>query len=165
MQEVPPAPPAIGSSAIQAILWSLKFRWFASQHSPKVAVPSDVKLYLLFYDPKRHRKLNHSTALNKGRIGRVNLFGHKRQAEKNLVVAAHELLHTLTASDKYDLLTGQPIYPDGYADVEKQPLYPQDFAELMGGYVPVSESQSKIPGSLKQTLIGPKTAREIGWVK
>jgi hypothetical protein len=31
--------------------------------------------------------------------------------------------------------------------------------------VPVSEAQADIPKSLAQTLIGEKTAREIGWLK
>ena len=109
--------------------------------------------------------LSHSTALNKGRIGRVNLFGHRAYAQQNLVITAHELLHTLTATDKYDLQSGLPIYPDGYADPDKQPRYPQYYAELMGGYVPISENKKKIPASLNQVLIGFKTAKEIGWIK
>ncbi|MFW5432704.1 MAG: hypothetical protein ACKE5M_06780 [Methylophilaceae bacterium] len=165
VEDVPPAPPPSGGSKVQAIIWSLKFRWFAWNNTPKVAVKPDIRLYLLFYDPQVHNKLSHSTALNKGRIGRVNLFGDSKNTKKNLVVTAHELLHTLTASDKYDLSTGQPIYPDGYADPEKTPRYPQYFAELMGGYVPISETSKKIPASLKETLIGYKTAREIGWVR
>ena len=109
--------------------------------------------------------LSHSTALNKGRIGRVNLFGDKNYAKQNLVILAHELLHTLTATDKYDLETTLPVYPDGFAEPNKQPPYPQDFAELMGGRVPISEAKAQIPKSLGQTLIGEKTAREIGWLR
>lgn len=165
VKSVPPAPPQSGGSIMQAMIWSLKFRWYAWNNSPKVAVKPDIKLYLLFYDPKTHSKLSHSTALDKGRIGRINLFGERGQAKQNLVITAHELLHTLTATDKYDLTTGLPIYPEGYADPEKQPRYPQYFAELMGGYIPISESKKKIPSSLKQTLIGHQTAREIGWIK
>ncbi len=93
------------------------------------------------------------------------MFGDKSYNKQNLVVAAHELLHTLTATDKYDLSTGLPIYPDGYAEPDKQPRYPQSFAELMGGYVPLEETKNVIPQSLDQTLIGAKTAREIGWLR
>lgn len=164
VDQMPPPPPVEGS-VIQNMLWSLRFRWFAWKNSPKVPVKPDIRLYLLFYDPDTHQTLQHSTALDKGRLGRVNLFGNQSYAKKNLVVTAHELLHTLSASDKYDLLTGQPIYPDGFANPDKQPLYPQDFAELMGGYVPINVAEKKIPLSLDQTLIGPKTAREIGWIK
>ena len=162
--DVPPAPPEDGST-FSAIFWSLKFRLFAWQNSPKVNVKPDIKLYLLYYNPVTSPSLSHSTALNKGRIGRVNLFGDAGHAKQNLFILAHELLHTLTASDKYDLATTLPVYPEGYAEPEKQPRYPQDFAELMGGRVPVSESKAEIPKSLGQTLIGEITAREIGWVK
>ena len=162
--DIPPAPPTAGSG-FDVLLWSLKFRWFAWNNSPKVTVKPEIKLYLLYYNPATSPKLAHSTALNKGRIGRVNLFGDGAYSKQNLVIVAHELLHTLTASDKYDLSTGLPIYPDGYAEPDKQPRYPQDYAELMGGYVPMNETRNTIPKNLNQTLIGTKTAREIGWLK
>ncbi len=164
VERVPPPPPTNGS-ALKTMLWSLSFRLFAWDNSPKVSVKPDIRLYLLFHDPATHPRLTHSTALAKGRIGRVNLFGKAAYEKKNMVITAHELLHTLTASDKYDLATGSPIYPDGFADLDKRPLYPQDFAALMGAYLPISETKHETPHSLSQTLIGHKTAREIGWVK
>lgn len=45
----------------------------------------------------------HSTALEKGRIGSVNLFAIPEQAPQNHVVIVHELLHGFGAKDKYDL--------------------------------------------------------------
>jgi hypothetical protein len=164
VDSIPPAPPIDGSK-LDAIVWSLKFRYFAWKNSPKVNVKPRIRLYLLYYDPDAHPVLSHSTALNKGRIGRVNLFGDSSYAKQNLVILAHELLHTLNATDKYDLSTTLPAYPDGFAEPDKIPLYPQNFAELMGGRVPLSETQASIPKSLKQTLVGDKTAREIGWLK
>lgn len=160
-----PPPPSEESSMLNAIIWSLKFRWFAFNNSPKVNVKPDIRLYLLYHDPKTTSALSHSTALNKGRIGRVNLFGEKNYANQNLVVLAHELLHTLTATDKYDLATNLPLYPEGFAVPYKTPRYPQSIAELMAGRLPINEMQAEIPKSLQQTLIGPKTALEIGWVK
>ena len=164
VNELPPEPPSNGS-VLSTMLWSLKFRWFAWQHSPEVNVKPDIRLYLLYYDPKTSSRLGHSTALNKGRIGRVNLFGSSAYAKMNLVVTAHELLHTLSATDKYDLQNDLPSYPEGYAEPDKMPLYPQNFAELMGGRVPISANEADIPKSLRHTLIGEKTAREIGWLK
>jgi hypothetical protein len=146
------------------MLWSLKFRLFAWQNSPKVNIRPDIRLYLLYYNPKNNTVLGHSTALNKGRIGRVNLFASSAYAKKNLVVTTHELLHTLSATDKYDLQSTLPIYPDGYAEPDKMPLYPQNFAELMGGRIPKNDSEAEIPKSLRHTMIGEKTAREIGWL-
>lgn len=160
----PPAPPN-DSSVLSTIIWSLKFRYFAWSNSPKVNVKPDIRLYLLYYDPITHPILSHSTALNKGRIGRVNLFGDGEYDKQNLVILSHELLHTLNATDKYDLSNNLPIYPDGYAEPDKAPRYPQSFAELMGGRVPISESKAIIPKSLGQTMVGVRTAREIGWLK
>jgi hypothetical protein len=164
VDKIPPAPPQNGS-LLDTIIWSLKFRLFAFNNSPKVSVKPDIKLYLLYYNPVTSPALSHSTAIAQGRIGRVNLFGDAAYSKQNLVITAHELLHTLTASDKYNLATTLPTYPDGYAEPEKQPRYPQDFAELMGGRVAISESKAEIPKSLAQTIIGEKTAREIGWLK
>lgn len=164
VNDIPPAPPNDGS-VLGTIIWSLKFRFFAWNNSPKVNVKPAIRLYLLYHDPETSPRLSHSTALNKGRIGRVNLFGDSAYAKQNLVILAHELLHTLNATDKYDLNTRLPAYPDGFAEPNKTPLYPQDLAELMGGYVPVSETKAEIPKSLKRTIIGEKTAREIGWLK
>lgn len=164
VEDVPPEPPANGR-VLNTIIWSLKFRAFAWSNSPKVNVKPDIRMYLLYHDPATHSQLSHSTALNKGRIGRVNLFGDNAYAKQNLVITAHELLHTLNATDKYDLSTTLPAYPDGFAEPNKSPLYPQDFAELMGGRVPKSETEAEIPKSLKHTLVGEKTAREIGWLK
>ncbi|MGD1736936.1 hypothetical protein ACP6DW_34350, partial [Klebsiella pneumoniae subsp. pneumoniae] len=107
----------------------------------------------------------HSTALEKGRIGSVNLFATRGQALQNQVVIVHELLHGFGAKDKYDLKTGQPIYPLGYAQPEKVPLYPQKRAEIMGGRTPLSEQTSKMPSDLQETVIGLPTAQEVGWLK
>ena len=81
------------------------------------------------------------------------------------MVLAHELLHTVGATDKYDFSTGLPLYPIGYADPVQQPRYPQQRAELMGGRVPLSADKADIPRNLNQTTVSALTAREIGWLK
>lgn len=162
--ELPPAPPSNGS-VLETIIWSLKFRWFAWQHSPNMMVKPNIRLYALFYDPVLHPTLSHSTALNKGRIGRVNVFGDAQYARQNAVILAHELLHTLGATDKYDLKTTLPRYPEGFVEPTKTPLYPQQFAELMAGRIPISENSAQIPKNLNFTVIGNQTAQEIGWQK
>ncbi len=164
VKSIPPAPPSSGSM-LENVWWSLNLRWFAWNNSPKVLVKPDIRLYLLYYDPDKNNHLVHSTALDKGRVGRVNLFADSQHNKQNLVVVAHELLHTLSATDKYDLGSNQPVFPDGYANPEKEPLYPQDFAELMGGYLPMDEVHAVTPKSLNQVLIGEKSAHEIGWVR
>lgn len=166
-RELKRVPPKVLEHAtlIDTILWSLRFRFYAwKQHESADGSPS-VTLYLNYYDPEQTKELKHSTALQKGRIGSVNLFASKKQAEQNKIVLVHELLHAFGASDKYDLTTGQPIYPLGYAYPKQQPLFPQAKAELMAGHIPLSEQKSKMPDRLEQTLINEITAIELGWKK
>lgn len=159
---IPPEPPQTGE-AIDAIIWSLKLRYFTWMNSPSVHVKPKIRLYLLYFNPHTHASLTHSTAMQKGRIGRINLFAGDNQAKQNLVILTHELLHTLNASDKYSFGDNQPSYPEGYAEPTKQPLLPQNMAEIMGGRIPVSATEAHIPESLEYVIIGEKTAEEIGW--
>ena len=83
----------------------------------------------------------------------------------NAVVIAHELLHTLGASDRYDLGTGLPQHPLGYAEPERRPLHPQRLAEIMGGRIPLSATRAEISRSLDQVILGNATAHEIRWLR
>jgi hypothetical protein len=97
-------------------------------------------------------------------IGVIKVFADRNEHQRNLVIIAHELLHTLGASDKYDLRSNQPVFPDGYAEPERQPRHPQRLAEIMAGRIPLSEERAEIPGHLGRSMIGPATAAEIGLV-
>jgi hypothetical protein len=103
--------------------------------------------------------------MQKGLYAVVNVFADKRMAGSNDVITAHELLHTLGSIDKYDLSNSQPLYPAGYAEPDLKPLLPQEAAELMGGRIPISQTESETPESLGQVVVGPLTAAEIGWTK
>ena len=127
--------------------------------------PANVRMFVIYYDPDDHDRLKHSLGLEKGLIGVVNAYASKKFAGKNNIVLVHEFLHTVGATDKYDLANGEPIYPVGFVDPEKEPLYPQDFAEIMAGVIPVGEAEWIMPKKLDQTLIGYQTAREINWVQ
>lgn len=162
LHEKPPVIPE-QSGVVQAIWWSLKFRWYAWQRQD--AGSATMTLFLNYYDPEQHPRLKHSTALQKGRIGVVNLFASPKQANENQIVLVHELLHGFGATDKYDLSTGQPLYPQGYAEPALKPLYPQRYAEIMAIQRPISESQSKMSRHLDENVLSPLTAREIGWLR
>ena len=166
-RELQQAPPKMSEqpSILNNILWSLKFRFYGWRQHQSIDGSPSLTLYLNFYDPKQNRELKHSTALERGRIGSVNLFASAKQTQQNNVVLVHELLHGFGATDKYHLNTGEPIFPIGYAQVDKQPLYPQTQAEIMGGRIPLSEHKSKMPNDLEQTVISVLTAQEIGWIK
>ncbi len=159
----PPEPPHNGS-ALEVITWSLKMRWWAYRNADTTGPGPQVKMFLLYLDPAQSPRLAHSTGLQKGMIGRVNVFASRDMAKQNNVVIAHEFLHTLGATDKYDLATNQPHYPDGYADPDLKPLLPQRYAEIMAGRIPLSQTEAVTPGSLDEALIGSKTAQEINWL-
>jgi hypothetical protein len=93
----------------------------------------------------------------------VHAFADPAMSGSNNIVIAHELLHTVGASDKYDLSSGAPIYPGGFGDRGRQPLYPQDDAEIMAGRRALSEREWEMPRSLREVVVGPETALEIRW--
>ena len=155
-----------GAGLLTSMFWSLRTRYWAWRVPEHAAGPKpDVQLFVLYHDPAKTSSLPHSVGLQKGLFGIVNAFADRQMVGSNDTVMAHELLHTLGATDKYNLRDSQPIHPQGYAEPQRDPLYPQVFAELMGGRIPVSESESDMPRSLHQVLIGPATALEIGWKK
>ncbi|MEW6271144.1 MAG: hypothetical protein AB1689_17820 [Thermodesulfobacteriota bacterium] len=160
-----PPPPPIGGNVLQVMWWSLALRWWAWSVDTYEGLEPDVQLFVVYHDPRERDTLEHSLGLEKGRIGVVNAFASDAMAGMNNVVVAHELLHTLGASDKYDAGTMQPVFPDGYARPDLEPRHPQRFAEIMAGRIPVSDSEAAMPPSLNATLIGEATAREINWVK
>jgi len=70
-------------------------------------------------------------------------------------------LHTLGATDKYDLATGYPFVPEGLAEPDRKPIFPQRYAEIMGGRIALARDDAIVPESLKLAVIGPLTASEI----
>jgi len=160
--ELPPMPPENGN-ILKVMIWSLKIRYWAYQHNSFKGPSPDIKIFVVYYDPAINPRLAHSLGLKKGKLGIVNAFASRLYNQKNNVVITHEFLHTIGATDKYIIETGQPIYPEGYAKPDKEPLYPQEFAEIMGARIAMSESTAIMPNGLNQTLVGSVTAAEIGW--
>ncbi|HET6629107.1 MAG TPA: hypothetical protein VFG91_05000 [Woeseiaceae bacterium] len=155
----PPALPA-SPGILQVMGWSLGMRWWAASVTDDRIAP-DVRIFVRYHQPRDGLRLEDSVGMQKGMVGVVNAWAGRRHAPVNDVIIAHELLHTLGATDKYDPATGLPSFPDGYAEPERSPLYPQRYAEIMGGRIPVSESEAMIPQALRYAVIGPATAREI----
>ena len=164
-QPVTEQPPAIdaSSSVFGVMLWSLKMRWWASSATnDQDRIDPDVRVFVRYHDPDHGFLLENSMGLQKGMIGIVNAYASRRNSGSNNVIIAHEFLHTLGATDKYELASGQPTFPDGLAEPERSPLYPQRFAEIMGGRIALAKDDAVIPKSLKYALIGTLTAQEIG---
>lgn len=159
---LPPKPPPNGDT-LGVMAWSLKMRYWAWRNDTFTGPAADIQIFAIYHDPDRYDRLPHSFGLQKGLLGVVNAFADRRHEGQNNVVIVHELLHTVGATDKYDLGTNLPIHPLGFAEPDKQPLYPQTKAEIMGGRIPLSVREAEIPKGLHQTLIGDATAIEIRW--
>lgn len=164
VETIPPLPP-VGGDILQIMLWSLKFRYWSFVVDEYDGPAPHIRIFVIYHDPEVISALKHSTGLEKGMISVVHAFAAERLRAQNHVVIAHEMLHTLGASDKYDMSNGLPIFPHGYADPAQAPTYPQSYAEIMAGKVALSPSEAEMPESLEQSLIGELTAHEIGWVR
>ena len=137
-------------------------RWWASGATDdQDRIDPDVRIFVRYHSPQDEIVLENSVGLQKGMVGIVNAYASRRHAGANNVIIAHEFLHTLGATDKYDPADGLPSYPDGYAEPGREPLFPQRYAEIMGGRIAVSQDDAMIPQSLKYVIIGDQTAAEI----
>ena len=162
LHERPPQRP-LGAGVLSTALWSLKLRYWAWRVSGHVREPEDIRLFVLFHDPRLTRTVPHSLGLTKGLIGVVYAFAEPEMNGANDAVIAHELAHTLGATDKYDPASDAPRYPDGYGDPREIPLYPQQSAELMAGRRMLSATRWVQADDLDEVVIGPATAFEIRW--
>jgi len=158
----PPRPPAT-PGVLATIVWSLELRYWAWRVSGNTREPEDIRVFVLYHDPARTPTVQHSLGLAKGLIGVVYAFAASVMNEPNNVVIAHEILHTVGATDKYDLENDAPRFPEGYGDPGQQPLYPQTHAELMAGRRLLTADRWQQPSGLDETVIGPATAEEIRW--
>lgn len=98
-----------------------------------------------------------------GRVGIAQADIGPDSLDFALFVAAHELLHTLGAGDKYGA-AGEALFPQGFAEPERAPLFPQPGAEVMARNVPIAAGRERPPESLSELYVGETTAREIGWL-
>ncbi|MEL7538424.1 MAG: hypothetical protein AAFX44_14235 [Pseudomonadota bacterium] len=163
--ERPDSPPFDGS-VLARIRWSLGIRWWSMQVTDDSDTPTpDVRAFFVLYQPDGSPVLESSVGLRKGMISVVNAYADRRYRGSNNVILTHEILHTLGATDKYDPATNLPFHPNGFAEPDRVPLLPQRRAEIMGGRVPIEPTRAEIPRSMKQVVIGPATALEVGLTK
>jgi hypothetical protein len=163
--EPPPARPDPGSLLANA-WWSLKLRRYAAGSAAfNGGSPAHLRVFVLYHDPARSPEVPHSLGLQKGLVGVVHAFASGEMTATNAVIIAHETMHTLGATDKYDPATNLPRFPDGYAEPERVPREPQEFTEIMAGRRPLTATTAEIPESLANVLVGEATAREIHWLR
>lgn len=165
LSKLPPAPPPAGSSVLSNIIWSMKLRWWIWRHAPNENNDKYlIRMFVHYHDPSQSSQLLHSVGLQKGLVGIVNAFGVGSQTRQNNMVIAHEFLHTVGASDKYNEL-GLPTVPDGLGNPSQSPLYPQKKTEIMAGKRAITADYAEMPNSFRHVVIGHKTAHEIGWLE
>ena len=162
LQDLPPqrAPDA---GLLATALWSLRLRYWAWRVSGHAHDPEDIRMFVLYHDPTLTPTVPHSLGLVKGLIGVVYAFAAPEMNGENNVVIAHELLHTVGATDKYNFGDDAPRFPEGYGDPAQKPLFPQLTAELMAGRRVLAPDKWQQAASLDEVVVGPVTALEIRW--
>lgn len=161
VSELPPATPFEGN-VFKRIGWSLKMRFWSKRVTGDDSAPTpDVRMFVVYHDATDTMALDRSVGVQKGMFGVVNAYAAREYSGSNQLIIAHELLHTLGATDKYDPASGVPIAPDGLANPQQIPLFPQLATEIMGGRRALGPDEAEMPRSLKNVVIGPKTADEI----
>ncbi|NOQ36719.1 MAG: hypothetical protein GQ569_12635 [Methylococcaceae bacterium] len=158
-----PPTPTPNSSPLEIIWWGLKFRYWAFRYTPdSESNHHRVRVFLHYHKADDNSVLQHSLGMDKGLLAIVHAFGDKRQQAQNNIIIAHELLHTVGATDKYGA-NNQPAFPEGYANPDKTPLHPQKKAEIMSARIPLTVTKSVMAETLKQCVINQQTAKEINW--
>lgn len=165
IHSLPPIAPRPNSSFIKIAWWSIKLRYWAYQSTPdNDSNLHRIRVFVYFHQAEENKQLQHSLGLDKGLLVIAHTFASEKLEQQNNIVIAHEILHTVGASDKYDT-NNQPIFPEGYAESSRSPLFPQSLAEIMAVKIPLSTAHSEMADSLDLCVIGKKTAIEINWVQ
>ena len=163
MEKHPPPSPPSGSNLPAIMWWGLKFRYWAFRNTPdSESNLYRIRIFVHYHQTLEDRTLQHSLGLDKGLLAVVHAFASEDQDEQNNIVIAHELLHTVGATDKYDE-SSEPVFPVGYANPDQIPLYPQTRAEIMTGRIPLTSHTSRMAESLNECIISLHTAQEINW--
>lgn len=162
----PPPEREAGSGILGNMWWSLKMRMYARRASRAGGLRApQIRIFVRYHNPSFTQRVPHSVGMQKGLVGVVHAFAEDEMRGGNNVVIAHEVLHTLGASDKYDLNSMAPLFPLGYAEPDRYPRFPQPFAEIMAGRRAVSPIEFEMPRSLDEVVVGKATALEIRWIR
>ncbi len=162
----PPPERDASSGILGNMWWSLKMRLYARRASRASGLPApQIRIFVRYHNPSFTQRVPHSVGMQKGLVGVVHAFAEDATRGANNVVIAHEVLHTLGASDKYDLTSLAPLFPIGYAEPDRYPRFPQPFTEIMAGRRAVTPVEFEMPRSLDEVIVGPATALEIRWIR
>ncbi len=161
----PPEPQGEGLWA--ALRYSYELWRYTSQVDDAADVPSrglDSRIYVVA-EPvdDAERKQVEGYSQDGGRIGIARVQLDDSTIDLGLFVVAHELMHTLGASDRYDEF-GRTLIPEGLGNPEQRPLYPQQTADVMARNRVLEPGTEIPPETLEELSVAPQTAAEIGWL-
>jgi hypothetical protein len=146
--------------------YAAEFWWYRRQVNTSAglaAVSYDAVIYAFLRPPlNRRRQSIEGLSQNGGWFGSVEVEFSQQMVDFALFVVAHELLHTLGATDKYDS-TGKTLIPAGLAEPFLVPLFPQRKAEIMARNRVLSPGRERPPDTLDELGVGPVTAGELSW--
>jgi hypothetical protein len=153
------------------LLAAARYSWDLSRFTSRIdkaagveASAFDSRIYVLATRPTNNeRKVIEGASQLGGRVGVVRVELDSTMVDLALFVSTHELFHTLGASDRYDLASGQPLVPDGLPEPDKRPLFPQRLAEVMARHRATTPTASVPPKTLNELFVGDVTARELRW--
>jgi hypothetical protein len=157
-----PVPP--GDGFVSAAKYAYNLHSFSADIDERAGVPSrgfDARIYLVVRTPSA-RGFVEGQSEHGGRVGIAQAELDESTVDLALFVAAHELFHTLGATDRYGA-DGRTVFPEGLAEPERAPLLPQRYVELMARNRPIDAEHEVPPQSLAELSVGAKTASEIGW--
>lgn len=157
-----PRPPPGYEDSLGRLRWAAALRWWAWRFDDQ-GLDADIILVSLYHAPNTPTHRLRSIGMPSPRLALVKQSADRQEQDRNLVLIAHELLHTVGANDLYERGTGQALHPNGYVEPDQNPRYPQPSAEIMAMAWPIAPGIHIEPAELQHTRIGPTTAREIGW--
>ena len=165
--DVSQPPPKLDEDGLVALAehnWTLsRYLRDADTHAGFDPDACDARIYLVLRSPDDpERTFVEGNSQLGGWHGLVEVELDDSMIDFSLFVAAHEMFHTLGATDKYDA-HGTKI-PDGLAEPDLRPMYPQRYVELMARMRPLGHGEEMLPDTLDELRVGPATAREIGWL-
>lgn len=132
------------------------------RRSSRASQPVDATLLVQLR--AEHRQTVEGSGEARGDFGIIVAPREEQLSALTLTAIAHELLHCVGATDKYTE-AGHARVPEGLAEPELVPRFPQQYAEVMVGEVALSPNEGKVPETLSQLRIGPRTAAEIRWTR